>query len=443
MKDNKTRNKIVPKLRFPEFRDKREWNIESFEELYSFKVTNSFSRDNLNYANGSVKNIHYGDIHTNFSTLFDTKKELVPYINTSLPIDTIKSECYCKEGDIIFADASEDLDGIGKSIEIVNLNNEKLLSGLHTLLARQKKNKFIIGFGGYLFSSNGIRHQIQKEAQGAKVLGISSGRLSSIKVYYPQNKIEQQKIAGCLSSIDNLITAQSQKLEMLKAHKKGLMQQLFPAEGETVPKLRFPEFRRVKKWKDKQLCQIAQQVTDKAKDDDIILTLSVEHGLIIQDDYFGKRIAGNDTNRYIKVVCNDFVYNDRTTKLFTYGTIKRLSLHHGGLVSPIYKCFRFKKRENPMFWEGYFEARRHEPMLHSLINEGARAGRFNISIQKFLSIFVYYPEPKEQQKIADCLSSIDNLICAQSQKLEMLKTHKKGLMQQLFPNMDNCKINKE
>ena len=222
----------VPKQRFPEFRDAGEWNDEPLEELYNFKVTNSYSRDKLNYEKGTVKNIHYGDIHTKFTTLFDIKKETVPFINSSESLEKIRPECFCIEGDIIFADASEDVDDVGKSIEIINLNNEKLLSGLHTLLARQKYEKLLIGFGGYLFKSNQIRIQIKKEAQGAKVLGISLGRMSNIKISYPANKKEQQKIADCLSSIDELITLQAKKIESLKAHKKGLMQQIFPIVDE-------------------------------------------------------------------------------------------------------------------------------------------------------------------------------------------------------------------
>ncbi len=131
----------VPKYRFPEFVNDGEWVFEQFDKVYSFLVTNSFSRENLNYENGSVKNIHYGDIHTKFSTLFDITKEIVPFINSDVPIERIRQECYCKEGDLIFADASEDLFDVGKCIELVNLNNERLLSGLHTLLARQNKAK--------------------------------------------------------------------------------------------------------------------------------------------------------------------------------------------------------------------------------------------------------------------------------------------------------------
>ena len=219
----------LPKLRFKEFMDAGEWIKEPFEDLYSFKVTNSLSRDKLNYSNGIVKNIHYGDIHTKFSTLFDIRKETVPFINPEIQIGKIRTECYCIEGDMIFADASEDLKDVGKSIEIVHLNEEKLVSGLHTLLARQKAPKFVVGFAGHLFLSEGIRTQIQKEAQGAKVLGISAGRLVNIDICYPKNKKEQQKITDCLCSLDELITAQSQKIETLKSHKKSLTQGLFPS----------------------------------------------------------------------------------------------------------------------------------------------------------------------------------------------------------------------
>jgi type I restriction enzyme, S subunit len=218
----------VPKYRFKEFEKDGEWVEETVGDVYEFKVTNSFSRENLNYENGSVKNIHYGDIHTKFNTLFDIAKEDVPFINPDVSIEKIRKECYCNVGDIVFADASEDMNDVGKSIEIVNLNKEKLVSGLHTLLARQKKKKLSIGFGGYLFKSGWVRKQIQREAQGAKVLGISATRISKVQILYPDNHKEQQKIASCLASLDELITAQAEKIEQLKLHKKGLMQGLFP-----------------------------------------------------------------------------------------------------------------------------------------------------------------------------------------------------------------------
>jgi len=218
----------VPEWRFPEFQNDGEWVEKRLGDIYTFKSTNSFSRNKLNYDKGYIKNIHYGDIHTKFSTLFDITKENVPFVNDDISIERINHDSFCVEGDIVIADASEDLEDVGKSIEIVNLNNEKVLSGLHTILARQIEYKLIVGFGGYLFKSNFIRNQIKNEAQGAKVLGISKGRISKINICYPQNKKEQQKIAAFLSNLDELITAQAEKIEQLERHKKGLMQRMFP-----------------------------------------------------------------------------------------------------------------------------------------------------------------------------------------------------------------------
>jgi type I restriction enzyme S subunit len=202
-----------------------------------------------------------------------------------------------------------------------------------------------------------------------------------------------------------------------------------------VPKLRFPEFQEADGWKENSLQTLARPVTDRATtgDADNVLSLSGEHGLVLQSDYFGKKIAGDSTARYLKIRKDDFVYNDRTTKASRFGTIKRLSNYAGGIVSPIYKCFRFQPSENPVFWEWYFESGSHDPALGGLVNEGARAGRFNISVTQFLSTNAWRPDEAEQQKIADCLVSADAMIAAQGRKVEALNAHKKGLIQQLFP----------
>jgi type I restriction enzyme S subunit len=202
-----------------------------------------------------------------------------------------------------------------------------------------------------------------------------------------------------------------------------------------VPKLRFPEFRNLRGWSPTALYVIADPVTERAiqGEEDNVLSLSTEHGIVLQSEFFGKKVAGDNSERYLKIARNDFVYNDRTTKASTFGTIKRLSKHSGGIVSPIYKCFRFHTDENPVFWEQYFETGNHDSALCGLVNEGARAGRFNISIRQFLSTAAPRPAEAEQQKIAKCLSSVDDLIAAQARKVDALKTHKKGLMQQLFP----------
>ncbi|MDX8236751.1 restriction endonuclease subunit S [Acinetobacter pittii] len=422
-----------PRIRFQEFKKDVGWKVRPFNSLFTFKTTNSFSREFLNYKSGNIKNIHYGDIHTKFSTLFDIELEEVPYVNEDVNLDKISADNYCQVGDVIFADASEDLKDVGKHIEIINLNNEKVISGTHTLLARKIDNSLITGFSSYLFSSRYLRQQIQKESQGTKVLGISAGRLSGIKIYLPNSADEQRKIADFLSSLDKLIESVSFQLKLYKEHRTGLLQQLFPKNGENLPKLRLGKFSQ--EWKDIELSEIAKPVKKKNSNEDEIkvLSLSNEHGIVSQADYFLKRVAGDNTDRYIVLQKNDFVYNDRITKNSTYGTIKRLSLYKSGIVSPIYKCFRFEKNQDPIFWEYFFESKTHESEIKQIVNEGARAGRYNISIDKFLSINVMQPSLPEQEKIACCLTSLDHLIANQTNYIEQLKKHKTGLMQQLFP----------
>jgi type I restriction enzyme S subunit len=433
----------VPKLRFPEFKDDGEWNLEPFGNVYSFKVTNSFSRENLNYVEGSVKNIHYGDIHTKFSTLFDITKEIVPFINPSLSIDKIRYECYCIDGDLIFADASEDLKDIGKSIEITCLNNEKLLSGLHTLLARQKKQTLIVGFGGHLFLSNGIRTQIQREAQGSKVLSISTGRLSNVKIYYPENKEEQKKIALCLSSIDDLITAQSQKLNALKTHKKGLMQQLFPAEGEIVPKLRFAEFRGARNWEifpiGKKVDLLSgypfksSEITEDANGIRLMRGINITEGHIRHSQDIDRFFLGNlkKLEKY-KLRTNDLVIGMDGSKV---GKNSSLITEVDSDSLLIQRVARLRSKNKGTIQFIFQQV--NSVKFHSYVGRINTSGGIpHISADQINEFEIYFPDFEEQQKIADCLSSLDELITAQSQKLDALKMHKKGLMQGLFPNME-------
>ena len=173
----------VPQLRFKEFDGK--WNEKKYGQIFSFFSTNSFSRDKLNYEKGNVRNIHYGDIHTKFETMFHLLNEEVPFINEDVDISRIKEECYCQEGDLVIADASEDYSDIGKTIELINLNNEKVLAGLHTFLARPNKQDVAKGFSGYLVQSWKVRKQVMTIAQGTKVLGLATSRLGKIKINLP------------------------------------------------------------------------------------------------------------------------------------------------------------------------------------------------------------------------------------------------------------------
>ena len=218
-----------PLLRFTEFRDDTTWLAPQLSDLYSFKRTNTLSRDNLNYEFGTIRNIHYGDIHTKFKSLFRLENEHVPYVNLDVAPDGFDDDAFCVEGDIVLADASEDLDGVGKAIEVVSLTGERVVAGTHTILATRRGSVPAVGFGGQLFQSAAVRTGIKREAQGAKVYGISANRISAIRVPVPPTEAEQQRIATCLSSLEDVLAAQARKIDALKQQKQGLLQQLFPS----------------------------------------------------------------------------------------------------------------------------------------------------------------------------------------------------------------------
>ncbi len=247
---------LVPKLRFPEFRGDPNWSAPRLADLYSFKRTNTLSREKLNYETGTIRNIHYGDIHTKFNPLFRVDNEQVPYVNPDASANGLDEDAFCKEGDIVLADASEDLDDVGKAIEVVSLDGEQVVAGTHTILATRRGRVPVVGFAGQLFQSAAVRAGIKKEAQGAKVYGISAKRISTIPIPVPPTEDEQARIADCLGSLDDLIAAAVRRLEALRQHKKGLMQQLFPEPGEVQPILRFPEFRSDPTWLVPQLSDL-------------------------------------------------------------------------------------------------------------------------------------------------------------------------------------------
>jgi len=149
----------------------------------------------------------------------------VPYINSEIQL-RITGSNFCREGDLVIADASEDYADVGKSIEIVNLNHEKTVAGLHTILARPDLSILAVGFGGFLMKSRTVRNQIMIIAQGTKVLSISTGRLAAIKIELPI-KAEQTQIANFLSAIDEKINHCLLQIEKTMLYKKGLMQKMF------------------------------------------------------------------------------------------------------------------------------------------------------------------------------------------------------------------------
>ena len=406
-KENKSGGK-VPNLRFPNFYG--EWEVKTLGKIMDFKVTNSFSRENLNYEYGKVKNIHYGDIHTKFQTLFDINYESVPFINEEIDISRISDENYCKNGDIVFADASEDLNDVGKSIEIINTNGEKLLSGLHTLLARPKQDVFHLGFSGYLFKSNSVRVQIQKESQGSKVLSINVGRISKVELSFPPVE-EQRKITSFLSLIDSRIKTQNKIINDLKTLKTTLSKKIFSQE------LRFKDDKgnEFLEWENILLGdtldyeQPTNYLVSSTEYDDSFEIPVVTAGKTFILGYTDEKKGVFEKEKLPVIIFDDFT----TASQFVDFPFKA--------KSSAMKILKAKNDTNIRF---IFEA------LQMINYEVGGHGRHWISVFSNLSISV--PSLPEQTKIANFLSAIDSKIDMENQLLQKLEEQKKYLLQNMF-----------
>lgn len=196
------------------------WEVERVDALFDFYPTASYSRSMLS-DNGDCKYIHYGDIHTKFHTFLDISKESLPYINK----DMVKKFVYLENGDIIISDTSEDYEGVGKLVEIVNLGDSKVISGLHTLLLRPKTDDLINGFKGYLFNEERVRLEFLKYVTGIKVYSISKNSLANVLLPIP-TKQEQESIKNKLDAVNNDISSSKTKIIKLEQLKKSLMQNL-------------------------------------------------------------------------------------------------------------------------------------------------------------------------------------------------------------------------
>jgi type I restriction enzyme S subunit len=247
---------------------------------------------------------------------------------------------------------------------------------------------------------------------------------------------EQQRIADCLNSLDELIAAEARKLEALKTHKKGLMQQLFPREGETQPRLRFPEFQNAGEWKETRLGKMGELISGLTYSPDdvrehgllVLRSSNVQNGKIALLDcvYVDPGIKGANLSLPNDIlIC---VRNGSTALIGKSALIpKGMPLCTHGAFMTIFRS------QTPSFVFQLFQTAKYQKQVAGDL--GATINSINGS--QFLKYKFFVPKPPEQQRIADCLTSLDDLIAAQTQKLSALKAHKKALMQQLFPSAEN------
>ena len=216
--DNEQKTLNVPNLRFPEFEG--EWENCKVSELLDFYSTNSLSWDKLEYGTNAIQNLHYGLIHVGLPTMVDLDNDKLPNIVSG---NTPKNYELCQEGDIAFADASEDTNEVAKAVEFYNLNGKDVICGLHTIHGRDNQHKTIVGYKGYAFSSTAFHQQIRRIAQGTKIYSINSKNFSECYIGIP-SKGEQKKIATLLRLIDERISTQNKIIEDLKKLKCAIIE---------------------------------------------------------------------------------------------------------------------------------------------------------------------------------------------------------------------------
>lgn len=263
---------------------------------------------------------------------------------------------------------------------------------------------------------------------------ISYSQFSSVKVPYPRSFKEQQKIADCLSSIDELIDTENRKLKALEKYKKGLMQKLFPAEGKTLPEWRFPEFQGCGEWKSKSMGKACKMFSGGTPDTS-------------KKEFYGGTISFIRSAEINKSSTELFLteegFKNSSAKMVKKGDIL-IALYGAnsgevalskidGAINQAILCLRHET--NNAFVYHYFTH-----MKNRIISKYIQGCQGNLSGQIIKSVNLYFPKTEEQQKVADCLSEIDTMITEQSNKVEQLKAYKKGLMQGLFPSLEEADV---
>jgi type I restriction enzyme S subunit len=411
-------SRLVPKLRFKEFSG--EWKEKKLGGIVTIFKGKGISKNDV-VKNGKIDCIRYGELYTEY-------REIIKNIKSKTNLEK-NNLIFSKENDVIIPSSGETNIDIATA-HCVLKNNVALGGDLNIL--RGNENGIFLAY----YLSNAKKYDITKLAQGIAVVHLYASQLETLKLQLPPPK-EQQKIASCLSSLDSLIEAQNKKVSALKQHKKGLMQQLFPAEGEREPKLRFKAFSG--EWEKKELGYIGNTfngLTGKTKDDfgigkSYIQYMQVFSNSKIDTANFGL-VAVKSDDKQNKVKYGDVFFTTSSETLNEIGFSSVLTKK----VKDVYLnsfCFGYRPKclddLVPKFSQFFF---RSETVRKGIINLGQGSIRVNISKVKFLELEFYFPKKQEQQKIANTLSTLDNLIEAQNQQINHLKQHKKGLIQQLF-----------
>ena len=395
----------VPKLRFKEFND--EWQSINLADIFQYFSTNSFSREQLSES-GILKNLHYGDIHRKYNSIVNENKEITSYVKD---INYVNKYELLKNNDLIFADASEDHEGIGKAVEVVNVNNNTV-SGLHTILARDNSNVFAPMFKGYYFNSPIVHNQIRVLANGFKIYGISKEAINKLNIKIPSIK-EQSKIANTFYLFDKKIELQNKKIEDLKLFKKGLNKNIFSNFNA--------------KYKIDELIKEYNQKTSKNNQFEVLS--STANGIILQNEYFNKQAASLDNTGYKIVPFGFITYRSMSDTGEFHFNIQNIT--ENGIVSPAYPVFEINEDIVDKTYFIYYinENKSFKNKILSLKEGGTR---YALSMSKFKEINLDLPPLEFQKKCSKLLNTYNRKSKNEENKLNKLQKLKKGLMQNMF-----------
>lgn len=412
---NETTNTAVPKLRFPEFREAEEWEERNLGQAGEFIGGGTPETSKSEYWDGEIQWFTPTEIKDRFHSKSKRTITAEGLRNSSakmLPKGALLLTTRATIGDISIAE-----------------NPCTTNQGFQSFVVNSTEDN---SFWYYWF----IQHkgELVRRASGSTFPEIGKTQIVKIPALSP-SKAEQQKIAATLSSLDDLLTAHSAKLAALQAHKRGLMQGLFPAEGETVPKLRFPAFREAEEWEEKTLESLSLKISDgihttprydEAGEYYFINGNNLVDGIIYVDEKT-KRVSEEEFNKYKKDL------NENTVFISINGTIGNVSIYNNEKVVLGKSACYINTDPAKLNKEYLTNLLKTERTYSYFKSEVTGSTIMNLSLKTIKNMIVNLPSKAEQQKIADCLSSLDNRINAQSQKIEALKLHKKGLMQGLFP----------
>ena len=394
-------------MRFPEFHG--EWEKCKVSDLLDFYSTNSLSWDQLEYGTDNILNLHYGLIHVGLPTMVDLSKDILPAIKKE---NEPKNFELCKEGDIAFADASEDTNEVAKAIEFYTLEDKAVVCGLHTIHGRDKSNKTVVGYKGYAFSSTAFHHQIRRIAQGTKIYSISAKNFAECYIGIP-SKEEQTKIAKLLRLIDERIATQSKLIEDLKKLKSAIIE----IEYTRNTKITLP------------IGDVIEQISKRNKNNAIqnVLSVSNRQGFIKQSDQFENRnVASEDTSNYKIVEQNDFAFNPARINV---GSIARLTTFEKGIVSPMYVCFRTQENVAPEYIDYFFESKHFYCEIQKRLEGSVRQC---LSFEGLCNIPLSLPSFEIQQRIGKRIFTLRQKIKMETDLLELLNKQKQYLLRQMF-----------